>query len=81
MRGSFERHFFGASFGAHFFNWEGSSLPDYKEMYRKLFIAVTQATEILKEAQIECEELYINSSEDDENKIAEFKIMQKNKEK
>ena len=50
-------------------------MPNYKEMYRKLFIAVTQATEILKEAQIECEELYINSSEDDDDKVKEFKII------
>ena len=50
-------------------------MPNYKEMYRKLFIAVTQATEILKEAQLECEELYINSSEDDDDKVKEFKII------
>ncbi len=50
-------------------------MPNYKEMYRKLFIAVTQATEILKEAQLECEELYINSSEDEEDKVKEFKVL------
>ncbi len=49
-------------------------MPNYKEMYRKLFTAVTQATQILQEAQLECEELYINSSEDDEDKVKEFKV-------
>lgn len=55
-------------------------MPNYKELYKKMFIAVTEATEILKNAQVECEELYINSSEEDEVKIAEFKIVPKGKE-
>lgn len=50
-------------------------MPNYKEMYRELFVAVTKANEILKEAQIKCEELYIDSSEEDENKVMEFKII------
>ena len=50
-------------------------MPDYKEMYRELFVAVTKANEILKEAQIKCEELYIDSSEEDENKVMDFKVI------
>ena len=50
-------------------------MADYKEMYLKLFRAVTQATDILKEAQLECEEIYVNSSENDDNKIMQFKVL------
>jgi hypothetical protein len=34
-------------------------MPDYKEMYLALFRAQTKAIEILREAQIETEEMYI----------------------
>ena len=37
-------------------------MPDYKKMYHKLFNAMTDAIEIMKQAQIEAEEIYINSS-------------------
>ena len=50
-------------------------MADYKEMYKKLFRAVTQATEILQKAQLECEEIYINSSENDDNKIMQLKVL------
>ena len=50
-------------------------MADYKEMYLKLFRAVTQATDILKEAQLECEEIYVYSSENDDNKIMQFKVL------
>ena len=43
-------------------------MPDYKEMYLKLFNKVTDAIEILKEAQKETEEIYIKSLEEEENK-------------
>ncbi len=39
---------------------------NYKEMYLKLFNAVSDAIETLKEAQNQAEEMYINA-EDDEN--------------
>lgn len=51
-------------------------MPDYKEMYLKLFHASEQAINTLIKAQQECEELYIGASE------PEFKIIpvsQKNK--
>ena len=41
-------------------------MRDYKEMYYKLFNSITDALEILKEAQIETEEMFINSDEEDE---------------
>ena len=65
------------SFGDAFFDFTKGELfmADYKEMYLKLFRAVTQATDILKEAQLECEEIYVNSSENDDNKIMQFKVL------
>ena len=38
-------------------------MPDYKAMYLNLFNSVTDAINILREAQIKAEELYITSSE------------------
>lgn len=42
-------------------------MPDYKEMYLKLFRASEEATNVLIAAQRECEEMYI-SGENEENK-------------
>ena len=50
-------------------------MPDYKRMYKKLFNAVTEAIEILQEAQVDTEELYIESSEIDDTKLSKFKII------
>ena len=36
-------------------------MPDYQEMYLKLFRATEQARRILAGAQQECEELYISA--------------------
>ena len=36
-------------------------MPDYEEMYLKLFRATEEAIQILIAAQQECEELYINA--------------------
>lgn len=38
-------------------------MPDYKEMYLKLFRATERAMSCLIEAQQECEEMYINAPE------------------
>ena len=54
-------------------------MPNYKDMYYKMFNAITDAIEILKNAQFEAEEEYINSSEKENQKIIELKIPQKNK--
>jgi len=40
-------------------------MPDYKELYFKMFRASEQAVNVLITAQRECEELYISSSEPD----------------
>lgn len=40
-------------------------MPDYKEMYLKLFCANEQAVSMLIQAQRECEELYISQPEPD----------------
>ena len=50
-------------------------MPDYKNMYKNLFNAVTEAIEILQQAQIDAEEMYIDSSEIDETKLTKFKIL------
>ena len=42
---------------------EGCGMPDYKEMYLKLFRATETAISCLIEAQRECEEMYINAPE------------------
>lgn len=54
-------------------------MPDYKTMYLKLFNAITDAVEILQDAQRKTEEIYITSSEQDEGKIKYFKIIEKEK--
>ena len=38
-------------------------MPDYKEMYLKLFRATEEAISCLIDAQRECEEMYINAPE------------------
>ena len=38
-------------------------MPDYKEMYLKLFRATEKAIDLLISAQQECEELYISAPE------------------
>lgn len=38
-------------------------MPDYREMYYRLFHAAEQAIETLIRAQRECEELYLNAPE------------------
>ena len=42
-------------------------MPDYKAMYLSLFNSVTDAIEILSEAQKKAEEIYINSCENDKS--------------
>ena len=46
-------------------------MPDYKEMYLKLFRASNQAIEILIAAQQECEELYCVAA-DSEIQVLDF---------
>ena len=51
-------------------------MPDYKEMYFKLFAAMADAHEILEKAMQEAEEMYIR---DDKNNIIDLKITEKKK--
>ena len=46
-------------------------MPDYKEMYLKLFRASEKAVNLLIAAQQECEEMYLSASEP-ELKIVEL---------
>ena len=41
-------------------------MPNYEAMYRKLFNTYTDIIEILQKAQQETEEIYLNSTEDDD---------------
>ena len=43
-------------------------MPDYKSMYFELFNSVTDAMEILSEAQKRAEEAYIDAEEDEDTK-------------
>lgn len=45
-------------------NW-GDDMPDYKELYLKMFRASEEAINLLIAAQRECENLYVSSSESD----------------
>ena len=40
-------------------------MADYREMYRRLFAASLEAAEIIKKAHQEAEELFLDSSEED----------------
>ncbi len=42
-------------------------MPDYKALYYSLFNAVSDTIDALKKVQEEAEELYLESSEDEEN--------------
>lgn len=41
-------------------------MPDYRELYLKLFLAVEDAINLLTKARQECEELFISSFEFDD---------------
>lgn len=53
-------------------------MPNYKIMYHKLFNAVTDAMETLNQAQIESEEIYIDSGEKEERKTVKLEIVERN---
>lgn len=42
-------------------------MPDYKEMYLTMVRAAEEAIRILIEAQEKCEELYLSSTDDEED--------------
>ena len=43
-------------------------MPDYKQMYLELFQSITSATKLLQDAQLNAENLYIETAEENENK-------------
>ena len=55
-------------------------MPDYKTMYAKLFNAITDAVEILQQAQRDTEEMYIESGEKESLRTLDLQII-KGKEK
>ena len=50
-------------------------MTDYKTMYHKLFSTVTDVMEALNNAQLETEEIYVDSSGKDENKIVNLELI------
>ena len=51
-------------------------MSNYKDPYFKLFGAIANAMDILSKAQIEAEELYLNSCEENEKKVVKFKVIE-----
>ena len=51
-------------------------MPNYKKMYFQLFNKVTDAIEILQQAQIDAEEEYIRSGEEEDAKRKAKKVKQ-----
>ena len=45
-------------------------MPNYKEMYLKLMRETEKAIRILQQAQLGCEELYLQSTEDEADEAA-----------
>ena len=45
-------------------------MPDYKEMYLKLMRETEKAIRILQQAQLDCEELYLQSTENEADEAA-----------
>jgi len=45
--------------------FEVIKMPDYKEMYLKLIRETEKAIRILQQAQLDCEELYLQSTENE----------------
>lgn len=43
-----------------------AKMPDYKEMYFTMLAASEKAIRIIIEAQRECEDMYINADDEDE---------------
>ena len=59
-------HFLCVASAAHFLFLRRTDMPDYKAMYLSLFNSVTDAIEILTEAQKKAEEMYVNSPENED---------------
>ena len=53
-------------------------MPNYKELYFKLFAAVSDAMEILNKAQLEAEELYMSLAEENKQHVEELNVADMN---
>ena len=49
-------------------------MPDYAKIYYKLFNAITDTIEDLKTIQIEAEELYITSCEEEHARLSDCEV-------
>lgn len=49
---------------------------DYKKLYKKMFNATTEAIYTLQQAQIECEDMYMEMGEKDDEKISKFNVLE-----
>ena len=49
-------------------------MPDYKEMYLKLMRETEKAIRVLQQAQLDCEELYLQSAESEANQASAEEI-------
>lgn len=49
---------------------------DYKKLYYKMFNATSDAITILKQAQIECEDIFLELGEKDDEKISQFTLIE-----
>ena len=45
-------------------------MPDYKEMYLKLMRETEKAIRILEQAQLDCEEFYLQSEDEDDSELS-----------
>lgn len=69
-------HFSVRGFGCALFIYKGEFImPDYKTMYINLFNSVSEAIKILCDAQRKAEETYIVSSEKDDERLKNIKII------
>lgn len=49
---------------------------DYQKLYKKMFQETTKAIYILQQAQMECEDMYIEMCENDDDKISHFTLVE-----
>ena len=50
---------------------------DYQKLYHKMFQATTKAIYTLQQAQLECEDMYIEMCEKDDEKTSQFVVVEK----
>ncbi len=53
-------------------------MADYKKLYCKMFSASTKALHIIQQAQIECENMYLEMTENENNALKVLKMNEYN---